>query len=82
MEDKQKEIDRFLNSTDGPEKLSFEEGIKLLERLVQSVEAGALPLEKAVTSYEKGVRLVQHLRSQLSGAEQKLKVLQKAGAVE
>ena len=57
--------------------LSFEAGIKLLEELVEKVESGSLPLDKAVTSYEKGVALVSHLRGQLSGAEEKLKVLQK-----
>jgi exodeoxyribonuclease VII small subunit len=55
--------------------LSFEQGLKLLEELVASVESGSLPLDKAVLSYEKGVGLVNHLRGLLAGAEQKLKVL-------
>ena len=58
-------------------RLSFESGLKLLEELVASVESGSLPLDKAVLSYEKGVALVSHLRSLLSGAEEKLKILQK-----
>jgi len=57
--------------------LSFENGLKLLEELVGRVESGALPLEKAISSYEKGVALIEHLRKQLSGAEEKLKMLQK-----
>lgn len=55
---------------------TFEEGIKLLEEVVGAVELGALPLEKAIGAYEKGSLLVNHLRKLLSGAEEKLKVLQ------
>lgn len=57
--------------------LSFESGIKLLEELVAKVESGTLPLEQSMLSYERGVSLMNHLRSILTGAEQKLKILQK-----
>lgn len=56
-------------------RLSFEEGLKLLDQLVSDVESGNLALEKAVRSYERGVQLVKRLRMHLSGAEQKLKIL-------
>lgn len=65
-------------SPDGVKQLQFEEALKLLESLVGSVESGTLPLEKAVCAYEQGVVLVEHLRGLLSGAEEKLKLLQKA----
>ncbi len=58
--------------------ISFEGGLKLLEDLVSRVEAGSLPLDKAILSYERGVGLIERLRSLLSGAEQKLKILQKS----
>lgn len=58
--------------------VSFEQGLKVLEELVSSVESTALPLEKAVLSYERGVLLVAHLRKLLSGAEEKLKILKEA----
>lgn len=57
------------------ESLTFEDGIKLLERLVQAVESGSLPLETAITSYEKGSVLLKHLKGKLSGAEERLKIL-------
>jgi exodeoxyribonuclease VII small subunit len=60
-------------------KLNFEEGLRLLEALVGAVESGSLPLERAVTSYEGGSRLVEHLRTLLSGAEERIRVLQKPG---
>ena len=59
--------------------LSYENGVKILEELVEKVESGGLPLEKAISAYEKGVELVRQLRSLLSGAEEKLKLLQKNG---
>lgn len=61
--------------------LKFESGLKLLEELVAKVESGSLPLDAAVSSYEKGAQLVAHLRSLLSGAEEKLKLLQKVPKV-
>jgi exodeoxyribonuclease VII small subunit len=55
--------------------LSFEESLKLLEGVVAAVESGSLPLDQAIGSYEKGTQLVQHLRSLLAGAEEKLRLL-------
>ncbi len=57
--------------------LSFEAGLKLLEELVAKVEAGSLPLDQAISSYEKGAKVIEQLRALLSGAEEKLKVLGK-----
>lgn len=57
--------------------LSFEAGIKLLEELVVKVESGSLPLEAAVSAYEIGALIIERLKELLSGAEEKLKVLQK-----
>jgi len=56
-------------------KLSFEEALNLLEGVVAAVESGSLPLDQAIGSYERGTQLVQHLRSLLSGAEEKLRIL-------
>ena len=55
----------------------FENGIKLLEELTEKVESGSLPLDRAILSYERGSRLMEHLRALVSGAEEKLRVLQK-----
>ncbi len=60
--------------------LAFEKGLKLLEELVQGVESGSLPLEKSIKAYERGALLMNHLKSLLEGAEQKLKVLQQPRA--
>jgi exodeoxyribonuclease VII small subunit len=62
----------------GPNEISqlrFEEALSLLEGVVAAVESGSLPLDQAIGSYERGTQLVQHLRGLLSGAEEKLRVL-------
>ena len=58
--------------------LSFEQALKLLEEVVTSVESGSLPLDRAIGSYEHGTSLIKHLRKLLSGAEEKLRVLNQA----
>lgn len=58
------------------EKLSFEQGVALLETLVGQVEEGEVPLEASILAYERGSLLLNHLRKLLSGAEEKLKVIQ------
>jgi len=55
--------------------LPFEHGVKLLEQLVGQVESGALSLEKSISSFERGTLIISHLRSLLSGAEEKVRVL-------
>lgn len=60
------------------EGLSFEVALKLLEEVVVSVEGGSLPLDRAIGSYEHGTLLIKHLRKLLSGAEEKLRILNQA----
>lgn len=73
-------IEKLL-SEDQPEKLlssiQFEEGLKLVEELVQRVEGGEYPLEKTLLSYERGMKLITHLRTVLSGAEERVHLVQK-----
>ncbi len=58
--------------------LSFEDGLELLEELVEQVEGGSLDLDRALASYEKGSLLLEKLRADLSGAEKKLETLSAA----
>jgi len=72
------DVQSFLEAKDVEkriEALSYEEALSLVEELLCSVEAGNLPLEKTIVSYEKGMLLVKHLRSLLAGAEARLKLL-------
>jgi exodeoxyribonuclease VII small subunit len=62
--------------------LAFEEGLKRLEAIVESMEAGELPLETLLTRYEEGTRLVKVCQSKLEEAEKKIQKLEKNGAGE
>lgn len=62
--------------------VTFEDGVKCLEELVSKVEGGSLPLEDAINSYEKGIALSNHLRSLLTRADERLKLLKKDGTQE
>jgi exodeoxyribonuclease VII small subunit len=57
------------------EKLSFEEGMALLEELCSGIEGGSMSLDSAVVSYERGVKLVEHLKGRLVVAESKIQMV-------
>ena len=63
-------------------KLTFESQMKELEALVQKMDLADLPLEEAIDSYEKGIRLSQTLNQMLDEAQQKVEFLSRQGTSE
>lgn len=59
------------------EPVVFEEALKKLESIVETMEAGDLPLDRMLTQYEEGVRLAQVCQSRLAEAELKIEQLEK-----
>src|SRR5882672_731355 len=57
--------------------LPFEEGLKKLEAIVESMESGDLPLETLLQRFEQGTRLVKVCQSRLEQAELKIQKLEK-----
>ena len=55
--------------------LSFEEAMAKLEELVGNMESGKLPLEKLISSYEEGTKLVKFCRSKLAKLENRIEIL-------
>jgi len=51
------------------ENLSYEEAFTELEKMLQQLEAGDLPLEDALALYEKGAALSQYCSQKLDAAE-------------
>ncbi len=49
--------------------LSFEDAMKKLEEVVQFLEKGNIPLEKAVLAYEEGMKLKQFCLTKLDEAQ-------------
>lgn len=58
------------------EQPDFESALAELESLVASMESGALPLEKSLQAYERGVALAKLCQSRLDQAEEQVRVLQ------
>jgi len=55
----------------------FEECIQRLEKIVQELEQGDVPLEKSLTLFEEGIRLSGSCRKELEEAEGKVESLLK-----
>ena len=51
---------------------SFEDALKSLESLVESLESGQVALDDAVKIYEKGVALKKHCENKLATAKTKI----------
>lgn len=64
--------------------LTFEESLKRLEEIVETLEAGNAPLEESVKLYEEGMTLSKSCMSRLNDAKLRLKKIQKnaGGALE
>ena len=54
---------------------SFEDQLAELERVVDRLERGGLPLEESVQLFEDGIRLSNACKAQLSSAESRIQVL-------
>ena len=62
--------------------LPFEEALKKLEGIVETMEADELPLETLLARYEEGMRLVKVCQEKLAEAELKIQQLEKNAAGE
>jgi exodeoxyribonuclease VII small subunit len=60
-------------------KPSFETGIEELEKIVREMESGDLPLERAISLFERGMALSESCRKQLDEAETRVEILMQRG---
>jgi len=65
------------------ETMSFEDALKELEGIVQTLERGDAPLEQSIAIYERGAALKAHCEGKLKDAQLKVEkiVLGKDGSV-
>ncbi|HNS56860.1 MAG TPA: exodeoxyribonuclease VII small subunit [Smithellaceae bacterium] len=56
-------------------KEKFEDALKKLEDIVKKMEAGDLPLEEALKSFEEGIKLIHFCQSKLNEAERRVELL-------
>jgi exodeoxyribonuclease VII small subunit len=57
------------SGVDTVEKLSYEEALQELEKIVQKLEAEQMTLEESINLYDRGQQLVYHCSSLLERAE-------------
>ena len=67
-------------SSSASSEIPFEEALKKLESIVESMESGDLPLEIMLARYEEGARLSQICQAKLAEAEVKIQQLEKNAA--
>lgn len=60
--------------------LNLEKSLADLEALVEELENGDLPLDKAMKKFEEGIKLTRGCQAALKEAEQKVEILLKSTA--
>jgi exodeoxyribonuclease VII small subunit len=63
-------------------KFNLEKSLAELEDLVEELESGDLPLEKAMKKFEEGIKLTRGCQASLKEAEQKVEILLKSAGGE
>jgi len=58
---------------------TFESSLAELEKIVEQLENGDLPLEESLKLFETGVKLSRECRERLTDAERRIEVLMKDG---
>ena len=61
---------------------NLEKSLAELEELVEELESGDLPLEKAMKKFEDGIKLTRGCQTALKEAEQKVEILLKSAGGE
>lgn len=67
--------DTASHDTQPIDQLRFEDAMRALESVVQRLESGDVPLDQAVSLYERGVALRKHCEKHLVNAEQRIEKL-------
>ena len=58
------------------EKLTFEEAMKELEKLVDSLDEGDISLDEAISAYDRGSQLKDYCQKKLHEAKMKVETIQ------
>ncbi len=56
-------------------KKTFEQAMKQLEQIVQDLESGDIPLEKAIKKFEEGIQLSKFCTEKLDESEKRITIL-------
>lgn len=56
-------------------KEKFEDALEKLEDIVKKMEAGDIPLEDAIKSFEEGIKLIRFCQTRLDEAQRRVELL-------
>ena len=69
-------------SIDEFEKLTFEEAIRELEKLVDSLDKGDISLDEAIAAYDRGSQLKDYCQKKLHEAKMKIETIQSSNNID
>ncbi len=62
-----------MSATSAPK--NFEAAMAELDKLVEKMDSGKLPLEESLTAYQRGTELIKYCEGVLADAQQRIQVL-------
>jgi exodeoxyribonuclease VII small subunit len=65
-----------MSKPSGDARLSFEQALAELEKIVSRMESGDLSLEQALAAHKRGLELARFCQGRLESAQQQVKVLE------
>ena len=66
---------RMSKTSQPPLPKTFESALAELEKIVDSMETGQLPLDESIAAYRRGAQLLQYCQNALKEASQQVKIL-------
>ena len=63
--------------TENKKDMTFEEALNSLEEIVDQLNDGEMELEKAISAYEKGMKLKNICEAKLKNAQERIELIQK-----
>ena len=63
--------------TENKKDITFEQALNSLEEIVDQLNDGEMELEKAISAYEKGMKLKNICEAKLKNAQERIELIQK-----
>ena len=63
--------------TENKKDITFEQALNSLEEIVDQLNDGEMELEKAISAYEKGIKLKNICEAKLKNAQERIELIQK-----
>ena len=71
----QRELGAFSNGVKAMAKEKFEDALEKLEDIVRKMEAGDMPLDEALKSFEEGIKLIRFCSAKLDETQRRVEQL-------